>query len=189
VSGETDLEKPAYATDRWGSNLLLELAPPVSPPPPDGAKVSSSAGPLEWHADVPLHLRYLAPAPGGTTDVDVPWPAVFWACRADQGSKMATNPFDRVDLGYDGLLGVRTMFYHVRPEVVRDVRAKGMVETIRVPVLDSDHWMTAWLEVGTATVVGLGLVWVLYKLALVAMGKEGVTTRVKGQEMQSKKVR
>ncbi len=144
ISGETDLEAPDWIVQKWGSNLLIELSPPS---PNEGT----------WDVDIPLHLRYLPPAPGGMTEVQVPWPVVFWACRAEEGLKMNVNPFDRVDLGYDGLFGPRTMFYHVSPKT-----DSTCVETIQLPVMDTLG--TRYVEVGTSTVIVMGFVWIWWRL-------------------------
>ncbi len=55
-----DLEAPDYAVKLWGSAVLVELAPPTS------------KADHPWTAEVPLHLRYLAPAPGGYATVEIP---------------------------------------------------------------------------------------------------------------------
>ncbi|KAI9721459.1 MAG: hypothetical protein M1812_002221 [Candelaria pacifica] len=144
ISGETDLEAPDWAVQKWGSNLLVELSPPSE----------IKAG---WEADIPLHLRYLPPASGGITEVHVPWPVVFWACRAEEGLKMNVNPFDRVNLGYDGLFGPRTMFYHVSP-----APGSNCMEKLQVPVMDSLR--TQYVEVGTSTVIVMGFVWIWWRL-------------------------
>lgn len=128
----------------WGSSLLLELAPPD----PDS--------PSAFTAQIPLHLRYLPPASSGQSKLEVPYPVLFWACVADEGSKFPINPFDRVNLGYDGLFGPKTMFYHLSP-------AEGsLVNEISVPVLDSDK--SGYVELGTAGVVLLGFAWVMWSL-------------------------
>jgi len=98
-------------------------------------------------------------AEGGFARVPVAWPVVFWACRAEEGTKMSVNPFDRIHLGYEALFGPRTRFMHVPPG-----RADSLVEWINVPVLDLNK--TAWVEFGTIGVVVvafLGLCWVLFR--------------------------
>ena len=55
---------------------------------------------------------------------------------------MSSSPFDRVNLGYDGLFGPKTMFYHIPPE-----RESVLVETLEMPVLYLDR--AAWVEYGT----------------------------------------
>lgn len=154
-----DLEAPDYAVSSWGSAILLELAPPVE----QQAQI--------WTAEVPLHLRYLQPADGGYRTVELPYPAVFWACAAEDGTKFSTNPFDRVNLGYDGLFGPRTEFWHVTPDplLAPDKASRpttgSLKSAVRVPVLDSSR--IDKVNVGTAAVVLLGFSWVLWKLLAV----------------------
>jgi len=129
--------------------MLLELAPPTT------------LG--EWSADIPLHLRYLSPkaqvpqtaSEPGKAAVDIPVPPVFWACPADEGTKMSTNPFDRVKLGYESLFGPRTMFYHLQP------RGPGVLE-VKVPVMDVGQ--VGWVEGGTVVGVVVGFAWVVWVL-------------------------
>jgi hypothetical protein len=149
LSGETDLEAPDWVVKKWGSAMLVELAPPG----PEG----------EWRADVPLHLRYLAPAPSGLAPAEMPWPAVFWACRAEEGTKMGVNPFDRRNVGYDGLFGPKTMFYHV----AGNSSAGSLVERLEVPVLHTDRG--AWVEAGTIAIILAGFLWVVWRLGGAAL--------------------
>ncbi|KAG9247044.1 PIG-X [Calycina marina] len=140
-----DLEAPAYTLKTWGSSVLLELAPPSSPGE-------------SFTAQIPLHLRFLPPSNGtaGIAKIELPYPVVFWACVADEGSKFPINPFDKVNLGYDGLFGPKTMFYHLIPQ------GEKLVNTINVPVLDLDQ--SRYVEMGTAATVVLGFGWVLWCL-------------------------
>ncbi|KAH0559885.1 hypothetical protein GP486_003597 [Trichoglossum hirsutum] len=157
--GEMDLEAPNWVIEKWGSSMLVEIATP------DGDR--SSAATSSWTVDIPLHLRYLAPrSGGGATNVEVPWPVVFWACRAEEGSKMSVNPFDRVNLGYDGLFGPKTMFYHLSPQPTN--YSGLLLETVGVPVLDSDKARV--IEIGTVAAVMLGFLWVCWKLCLAGVG-------------------
>ncbi|KAL9007223.1 MAG: hypothetical protein Q9188_000026 [Gyalolechia gomerana] len=155
LSGETDLEAPDWVIQTWGSALLLEIAPPTS-----DVKGTSHGRDKPWHAEIPLHLRYLSPAVGGTSDIEVPWPVVFWACPAEEGTEMNVNPFDRGDLGYESLFGPRTMFYHIQPQPV----AKGgrLMEKVHVPVMDLQG--TRWVESATVGIVAIGAAWVFWKL-------------------------
>ncbi|KAL3419395.1 hypothetical protein PVAG01_09617 [Phlyctema vagabunda] len=151
VTNPVDLEAPTYTLSSWGSSLLLELAPPESN--------SEQA----WTAEIPLHLRYLPPSSsnatgGGKTSLELPYPVLFWACVADEGSKFPINPFDRVNLGYDGLFGPKTMFYHLSP----DPSAGRLTNVVDVPVLDLSR--SKYVELGTAAVVLLGFSWVLWCL-------------------------
>jgi len=76
---------------------------------------------------------------------------------------MNVNPFDRVNLGYDGLFGPRTMFYHLQPSAAGNGSGNGsLVEMISVPVLDTRR--TEWVEVGTVAVMLVGFLWVCWKL-------------------------
>jgi hypothetical protein len=146
ITSPVDLEAPAYAMSLWGSSVLLELAPP-------------SASVKEWTAQIPLHLRYLLPNSGynGQSELEIPYPVLFWACTADEGSKFPINPFDRVNLGYDGLFGPRTLFYHLAPDT-----GERLVNALSVPVLDLDK--SGYVEMGTAAVVLVGFLWVLWCL-------------------------
>ncbi|MCJ1312043.1 protease B nonderepressible form [Agyrium rufum] len=182
VYGETDLEAPVYATKKWGSAMLIELAPPL-PSPRSSAKQDSGI----WHADIPLHLRYLPPInitsssssedKQGISPAEVPWPVVFWACTAEEGTKMNVNPFDRVSLGYDGLFGPRTMFYHFKPRIPPMIKVVGemdmemglgrggeLVERIDVPVLMIGEGREWWIEMGTVLVVVAGFLWITWKV-------------------------
>jgi len=150
ISQPVDLEAPDYAMKLWGSSVLLELQPPAA----------QSEAP--WTAEIPLHLRYLSPAKGGYSAINVPWPAVFWACNAEEGTKFPNSPFDRVNLGYDGLFGPRTLFWHVNPKPEEN---GSLIHQIRVPVLDSNK--TAWINTGTSTVVLLGFAYIVWKLVSV----------------------
>jgi hypothetical protein len=154
ISGELDLEAPDYVVEKWGSALLIELATSASTP----ARGPSSG---TWNATIPLHLRYQPPSTTGNVDIQVPWPIVFWACTAEDGTKFPINPFDRTNLGYDGLFGSRTMFYHLQPKSV----SGRLVETIPVPVLNSEKvGGNQIIEIGTLLVVLLGFAWVLSRL-------------------------
>lgn len=150
LTGAEDLERPAWAVNQWGSAALLELA---SPNADDDLKDT-------WTVTIPTHLRYLnaTASETGHAPVNVPWPVVFWACEAEEGLKMSTNPFDRVNLGYDGLFGPKTMFYHVPADPSRE----RLVEQLRVPVLDP--LQAQWVPLGTVMAVLAGFGWVCWKL-------------------------
>jgi len=163
IGGETDLEAPDYTVKAWGSAALLELATPSGK-----GEITQSD---EWIIDIPLHLRYLSPShkDSGLADASLPWPVVFWACTAEDGTKMSSSPFDRTNLGYESLFGERTYFYHVPPAA----DTKRIVETVQVPVLDLDKsWYAEW---GTMVAVVMGVLWVALKLGQVAF-KKGITT-------------
>jgi len=150
VSGETDLEAPVWAVDKWGSAMLIELSAPQ-----EGQ---------EMFADIPLHLRYYGPSDTGISEAEIPWPVTFWACTAEEGTKMTVNPFDRVNLGYESLFGPKTMFYHLKPALPLKGNSSRYVEPLSIPVLRT---VTAsYIEPGTILVILLGFGWVLWKLSL-----------------------
>jgi hypothetical protein len=171
VSQPVDLEAPEYVMKLWGSALLLELSPPAASEPNQ-----------PWTAEIPLHLRYLSPLQGGYRDIEVPYPAVFWACVSEEGTKFPTNPFERVNLGYDGLFGPRTVFWHVDP--VPDAQGQ-LVNKVTVPVLDLDK--SAWVNFGTAAAVFLGFAWVIWKLSASFIGTSKHMPVKKSTAGQSKK--
>jgi hypothetical protein len=150
IYGETDLEAPDWILKKWGSNILVEILDPSEVP----------LGP--WSVEVPLHLRYLEPESSvlGLINVQVPWPVVFWACTAEDGTKMSVNPFDRTHLGYDGLFGPKTLFYHLEPNP--QGRNGSLLETFHVPVMALEK--ARWVEEGTIAVIILGFVWIVYVL-------------------------
>lgn len=188
LSGEGDLEAPDWAIEKWGSALLLELAPPEL--------VGSSDARGLWNADIPLHLRNLpptsgqcsqnrsstskisgsSPVTGGQRSLQVPWPIVFWACPTDEGTKMNTNPFDRVNLGYEGLFGPRTLFYHLQPSS----HGRLLKEALEAPVMNAKG--AGWVEVGTVVIVCWGFLWICGILVGVMMKDlrwSGATVRKK----------
>ena len=71
-----------------------------------------------------------------------------------------------MNLGYDGLFGPRTLFYHLSPSppsLAGDGKADGkLVNTLDVPVLDLDR--SRFVEVGTAMGVLMGFAWVCWCL-------------------------
>ncbi|CAI7604403.1 unnamed protein product [Penicillium glandicola] len=160
LAGEMDLEAPDWVVQRWGSNWLLELATP-----PEAEDAASTPGPSNWTATIPLHLRYLPPSETGYRTAHIPWPVVFWACTAEDDTKMGLNPFDRTNLGWDGLFGPRTLFYQLQPA------GDHLVEEIDVPVLRLEgdgYFQGRYIEFGTCVAISLGFLWVLWRLARVA---------------------
>ncbi|KAF1981781.1 PIG-X-domain-containing protein [Aulographum hederae CBS 113979] len=176
ISGATDLEAPDYVVDEWGSAALFEIDVPNSKSKAGGSSgKSESKREGDFVVDIPLHLRYLTPtnsttsgSPQGTVSLDIPHPILFWACVAEDGTKMSSSPFDRVNLGYDSLFGDRTYFYHLSPAGAISSGAKPavgrLVETIHVPVLDLSHPLAHWIEWGTVMVVVLGAGWIMGRL-------------------------
>ncbi|KAJ4379197.1 protease B nonderepressible form [Didymella sp. IMI 355093] len=159
LSGATDLEAPDWVIPQWGSAALFELAVPPSTTSDADVEKGITGAESSHNVSIPLHLRYLPASASPHQAVDVPWPVVFWACRADEGSKHAQNPFDRRHLGYEALFGPKTRFMHVQP--AGDV--ERLVETIDVPVLDTRKvGMVEAGTVGIAVAAFLGLCWVLF---------------------------
>lgn len=153
LNGATDLEAPNWTVKQWGSAALLELRPP------------SPSSTHAYTATIPLHTRYLTPSSSTHKNTTLPYPSLFWACMADEGAagsaKMAVNPFDRVNLGFDGLFGDRTFFYHLDPQPA-PLGPASLAATLAIPVLDLRQ--TAWVEPGTVASITLGMLWVLWKL-------------------------
>ncbi|KAI9713399.1 MAG: protease B nonderepressible form, partial [Chrysothrix sp. TS-e1954] len=113
LTGPSDLELPDWKIPSWGSAALFEITPP--PRKQSGQQTSREA---TYQVTIPLHARYLPPSrTSGYAHVPIPVPVVFWACTSASGTKFATDPFDRAHLGYEGLFGERTVFYHLRPVV------------------------------------------------------------------------
>ena len=156
ISGETDLEAPDYVVKGWGSTLLIE------PSLPSVNTSSMRLGGDAWDVTVPLHLRYLTPSPGGQSSVDMPWPIVYWACTAEDGTKFPVNPFDRVNLGFEGLYGPRTMFYHLFP--APHSVAGRLVGELHVPVYSGNKIGASVVELTTMVVIAVGFLWVVAKL-------------------------
>ena len=96
---------------------------------------------------------------------------------------MGVNPFDRVNLGYDGLFGPRTMFYHFQPAAAGN-QGGNLVETLRVPVLDTRR--TGRVEVGTVAIVLVGFLWVCWRL-LAVLKRSGVNTAVAVETARKKR--
>ncbi|KAI4654574.1 uncharacterized protein J4E79_008448 [Alternaria viburni] len=178
LAGATDLEAPDWNVPAWGSAALFELATP-KPEKIEYPKVSLGDGEEsvwedlpthrevsegDWNVSIPLHLRYMPAQAASHARLPVPWPVVFWACRADSGAQHTSNPFDRLHLGYEGLFGPKTRFMHVEPKAWNQTESGGLVEWIDVPVLDTR--MAGWVEGGTVGVVlfaFVGLCWMLFR--------------------------
>lgn len=89
-----------------------------------------------------------------------------------------------MNLGYDGLFGPRTLFYHLNPTAVgSDGR---LVSKIDVPVLDLDKsW---YIEVGTAVGVLVGFGWVCWCLWGV-WARSGWKSHAEGKAEKDKKTK
>ncbi|TGZ84200.1 PIG-X-domain-containing protein [Ascodesmis nigricans] len=159
LSGETDLEAPTWTTRFWGSTLLLELTPTAT----------SFA--------LPLHLRYLPPAPENRTSetIDFPVPVVFWACNTtvhNEEERGGVNPFERRKLGWEEHFEDKTVFHYLAPE-------NGGWVQVGAPVLDlRSAEIVKW---GTVVVIFSGFVWVLEKVMTALVGAR------RGSEGEEKK--
>jgi hypothetical protein len=156
LSGATDLEAPDYLTPQWGSAALFEV----------DTSSASLKGSKDFSFTIPLHLRYLSPSSNGTREIVVPDPVLFWACPAEEYGKYAASPFERVNLGYEGLFGPKTIFYHFSP--MSSMPGGDLVQKVHVPVLDlGQAWYVEWGTVIAvlfgALLVGLPLMRVLFK--------------------------
>jgi hypothetical protein len=169
LSGEEDLEAPDWAIPTWGSSALFTLAYP-----------NTTATDQDWTVTIPTHLRYMTfpsqPEHGQRrSTVEIPWPTVFWACGdAQAGLNLVRNPFDRRDLGYDGLFAPDTLYYHVPPAPGREVARSGdhrgvkLMESLEVPTLDAEK--AEWVTVATAAVVLVGFLWICSRLLFAGAG-------------------
>lgn len=205
VSGATDLEAPDWAVSKWGSAALFELAMPDS-----DVKCTDDhcPGGDHWDVSIPLHVRYLPPSERtnrtaaaaaawpehwhSTVSEDflihapLPVPAVFMACAAapvapaDVVVPFSTNPFDRVNLGYDSHVfshhsskpadsDGRSVFFHISPSdaPTNPLSPSLLYASVPVPVLDSS-W-AGWVRQGTAGVVALGFLVVIGALLKVLL--------------------
>lgn len=180
-----DLEAPEYVLPQWGSAILLQLADPTPVP-------SLSSG-SEWTAEIPLHLRYLAPSAGsgGYSAVSVPYPAVFWACEPSEDERESiaekfppTNPFEKAHLGYDELFTAGTVFWHVEPQPAATASSPSLVSEVRVPVLNLDR--AEWVGAGTTAAVVVGFAWVVWRLAGVWLSGGGSVVGETRKEKQKK---
>lgn len=97
---------------------------------------------------------------------------------------MGMNPFDRTTLGWDSLFNPHTLFYQLRPD------AERLVEEIDVPVLQDKNgqglFKTRNIEIATSAVIGLGFLWVLWRLAVVAWSS-GIRANKPTKDEQHKK--
>ncbi|KAJ3494282.1 hypothetical protein NLG97_g4179 [Lecanicillium saksenae] len=160
-----DLEAPEYTTSVWGSTILLQLAPPEMRAYQDA-----------WTAEIPLHLRYLKPSKTGIEDIEVPFPAVFWACEPVKSVDFTKSPFDRTHLGYDDLFEEGTVFWHVHPRGLSDSRVmkSRLMSGISVPVLNDSA--SDWVGIGTTVAISVGFAWVLWKLLSAFMSSTGTSS-------------
>ncbi|RPB17063.1 PIG-X-domain-containing protein [Morchella conica CCBAS932] len=171
VSGNTDLEKPDYSSQQWGSRVLIEID-----------TESKGVGPLK--VELPLHLRYLNPRENSSSaEVVFAWPTVFWACKSDNWVKMGNNPFDRTNLGWEDLFPEQVMYYHLSPTPAPVGADSGMVGVkggegkegtwgrIQVPVLDKGWGNSETIKTWTAVIVVLGFLWVFIRIAVAKIGK------------------
>lgn len=170
VTGNTDLEAPAYNVQEWGGRVLVEI----------DTDNDISKG---IEVGLPLHLRYLRPAVNASsTEVRFAWPSVFWACKSDKWRKMSSSPFDRVALGWEDLFPEQVMYYHLSPVPEPGVD-NGTWGRIEAPVLDRGN--EGVIKTWTVAAVGIGFVWVVGAV-LWAKVIGGVRKDVKKKEVVKK---
>ncbi|KPI41586.1 Protein pbn1 [Cyphellophora attinorum] len=162
LTGHLDLEAPDYIpSSPWGSSLLFTPTLPEL-----DADLTSP-----WEVTVPLHLRYL-PHSNATSheQVTLPYPVVYFACpaEADSAAKFPVNPFDRVHLGYDGLYGPLTTFFHLNPQPEPTAMGSDKLTlTLSVPVLQTGVTLTPYaIELVTLLAISVGFLWITAKLWL-----------------------
>lgn len=94
---------------------------------------------------------------------------------------MSTNPFDRINLGYDGLFGPKTMFYHIPPSPAEG--GTTTLDMISVPFLDAARAEGMGVRAGTLAAVLVGFAWVCWQLlrgrSTVGEGKVGRVEEMK----------
>lgn len=193
LSGEQDLEAPGWVIQRWGSAALLELAqpPPLTTNADTNTREAAGAAAEEhWTVTIPTHLRYVQSSSNSSTQtesIDIPHPHLFWACEAEDGLKMSVNPFDRVNLGYDGLFGPKTMFYHIppSPSLSEASLRSGLVETLQVPVLGPEVGGGWGVQMGTLGAVMLGFGWAVWMLVRSTAGRKGVGGEKRGEGVKA----
>jgi hypothetical protein len=97
------------------------------------------------------------------------------------------NPFDRVNLGWEGLFGPKSMFYQLQPSPANEDVV--LVEELDVPVLTlrggDGFFQSRVIELGTVAVIALGFLWVLWKLGLVARSS-GIRPQRRGADKHAK---
>jgi hypothetical protein len=124
----------------------------------------------EWTVTLPTHLRYLTSSSSpqqSTNNLEIPSPSLFWACpNADAGLSMVRNPFDRKDLGFDGLFPPDTIYYHIPPAASAGGK---LTQRLVVPVLEKEG--AGWVSMATAAMVGVGFLWVLGRLVVGGKGE------------------
>ena len=91
---------------------------------------------------------------------------------------MSTNPFDRLNLGFEGLFGPRTLFYHLTPHTSSGT--ENLIERLQIPVIDAEKSTNT--ETGTVVIVMLGTIWLVAKL--VWMLSKGTASSCKNSGMR-----
>ncbi|KAK6362082.1 protease B nonderepressible form [Orbilia blumenaviensis] len=159
VAGETDLEAPTWAMSKWGALVLAELDFEQYL-----SKWEKKRSPMEF--TLPLHLRYMPTHPEKHSEpATLPWPMVFWACPSEHSSKMSTNPFDRIMLGYEEYFPEETYFHHLTPKLINSTLSRASLE---VPILNSVD--SQYIEWGTMGVIVIGFLWVFGRIVTSFIG-------------------
>lgn len=144
VAGETDLEAPIWASELWGSSVVVEID--------YNGRIEND----RLEVGLPLHLRYLEPQDNTTKSaIQFANPSLFWACPSQEWRAMADSPFDRVRLGWEHIFPEQTMYYHLSP-------SESAWKLVDVPVLSLQYAGT--IKGGTLGFILGGLFWVLWKM-------------------------
>ncbi|KAL4065399.1 PIG-X [Scleroderma citrinum] len=155
--GESNLELPVFAVNQSDVVLLLDVKP--------------ASNLQEAVVDVPVHVRYGPPHSGDThQSIEVPPPMCFWACPrsgtlhrlptfpivSDAVAVDASSPFTPSPL-IDSSNMLRPFGHFLVPETAPLLSAAKL----EIPV-GSVHDLPL-VEAGTATVVVLAFLWLLYR--------------------------
>jgi len=173
IAGATDLEAPDWVIGEWGSASLFQIAVPQKKHTGKNGK-----GQEEFTVKIPMHARYLPPGNTSHVNVEIPYPPVFWACHSDAGTKVSSSPFDRKNLGFEALFGIKTKFYFLEPEPV--ILGGKLIAGIDIPVLEVAN--AGLVEWGTVTVVIGAFLWLVWGLSFGSNGKEGAEKRKEGKK-------
>lgn len=156
--GNSDLELPEYKIADWGTEVLLEAV---------GLK----------DLDLTLHSRYQLPQTSESTDVTLEKPIVFYACNVAEDEYLLVNsPFDNkgaIGGSYENFFTNDTVFYHFQLDQDNTL--------VNIP---NGHTSLDRVNSITFGALGLGIVFLMYKLATVFLSGTKVKTATKEKKTQ-----